>query len=78
MHGNHRQDPLLRLVALEGGAKAVDELETEALAAVLRAAEEGLTSLSGSGSAKLRFLLAVQGAAVSLLAASPGFQSLHG
>lgn len=78
MQGSHRQGPLLKLVAVEGDARSVEDLEREALAAVLRAAEEGLTSLSGSGSPKLRFLASVQASASVLLGASELSQALHG
>lgn len=74
----HRQDPLLRLVAVEGDAKSVPDLEQEAVEAVLRVAEKGLTSLSGSGSPKLRYLASVQAGAMFLLAGSQASQSLLG
>lgn len=74
----HRQGPLLRLVSLEGEGRSVGDLEEEALSTVLRAAEEGLSSLSGSGSSRLRFLRSVQSGAEGLLAESPASQFLPG
>lgn len=75
---SHRQYPIVRLVAVEGEGQPVRDLEQEALEDVLRAAEEALTSLSGSGSPKIRFLRSVQSGATSLLAASPASQYLRG
>jgi hypothetical protein len=66
------------LVAIDGQGMSVQELEEEALAAVLRAAEEGITSLAGSGSIQIRFLRTVQASAVGLLAVSTVPQSLLG
>jgi hypothetical protein len=70
MEGSHRQDPMLFLVPVAGEGASVEDLEREALEAVLRAAEAGATSLSGSGS--------VQATAENLLAASPTLRALHG
>lgn len=75
---SHRQDPILSLVPIRGEGKSVEELEREALVAILRDAEEGLTSLSGSGSTRLRFLQSVQSGAASLLADSPTSRALPG
>lgn len=72
------QHPMLFLVALEGEARGVEDLEREGLQRVLRAAEDAATSLSGSDSPKLRFLQSVRESAASLLGASELPQALHG
>lgn len=70
--------PVLRLVPVQGDALSVSDLEREALIEVLRAAEEGLSSLSASGSSRLQFLRSVQSGAIALLALTSGSQSLLG
>jgi hypothetical protein len=67
-----------QLVAIDGERMSVSDLEEEALSAVLRAAEEGLTSLAGSDSLQIRFLGTVQASAGALLAVSTVPQSLLG
>jgi hypothetical protein len=75
-HGHQR--PLVGLVAVDGEGQSVEELEREGLEGVLRTAEAALTSLSGSGSAKLRYFASVQATAASLLGESALPQALHG
>ena len=71
MQDRHRQDPMLFLVPVAGEGRSVEDLGEEAVAAVLRAAEEGLSALSGSDSPKLRFLRSVAASASTLLPESP-------
>jgi hypothetical protein len=78
MQDNTHQAPVLRLVPVQGDGYSVSDLEREALTEVLRAAEDGLSSLSGSGSTRQQFLRSVQSGATSLLAVSSASQLLLG
>lgn len=48
--GNHRQSPILGLVALDGEGKSVEELDDECREAFLEVAERQLDALAGSRS----------------------------
>jgi hypothetical protein len=66
------------LVVIDGQGMSVPTLEEEAVLAVFRAAEAGLTSLAGADSVRLPFLRAVRDSAASLLPAMPVSQAQFG
>lgn len=78
MQDHQQQHPILSLVPIAGEGMSVEDLEIEGLAALMRVAEEAVTSLSGTDSPKLRFFRSVQASSASLLGESGPRRVLHG